>query len=107
MKSRQCNLGSTATATALIASILLTTLNRGIHVKASARDAACARGGELTPLARAQEMAAKVDRLKGEVLQRGGRLAHIFAVESTPVVVGAWQPCASRGLCLAAVQIAH
>jgi glycerol-3-phosphate O-acyltransferase len=62
----ETNMGVTTTATSIVAAVLLTTINRGIHIN---------------------ELIDRVDWLKDAIVSRGGRVARIFATEKTPVIV--------------------
>ena len=60
------NLRSVITATSMVATILLTTLNRGIH---------------------RQELIDKVCWIQKEIVDRGGFVTHIFQTENTSNIV--------------------
>ena len=67
-----CNKGSTTTATAMVAALLLTTPNRGVHVRELA---------DKMDWLKQQVTRLRVWRHDQQVLSRGGRVARIFDTE--------------------------
>jgi glycerol-3-phosphate O-acyltransferase len=62
----ECNLISTVPATSMVAAVLLTTLNRGIHIR---------------------DLTAKVEWLKNQLLERGARVSRVFHSRKSSEVV--------------------